>query len=121
MYRKGTHVSAIDRTSYALSYQGRRDGGKREFGIYGVSLGHSDSVNASASKPSSQLCDTDHVMRGLECSEDVGSGESSAYLCVDVLTALSRTRRRIVLFSPRNARDHGTGAGATKAERENAI
>ena len=67
MYRKDTHVSAIDRTSYALSYQGRRDGGKMEFGINGVSLGHSDSVNASASVPSSQLCDTDHVIRGLEC------------------------------------------------------
>jgi hypothetical protein len=55
MYRKDTHVSAIDRTSYALSYQGRRGGGKMEFGMNGVSLAHSDSVNASASVPSSQL------------------------------------------------------------------
>jgi len=55
MYRKDTHVSAIDITSYALSYQGRRGGGKMVFGMYGVSLGHSDSVNASASVPSSQL------------------------------------------------------------------
>jgi hypothetical protein len=93
-----------------------------EFGIYGVSRGHSDSVNASASVPSSQLCDTDDVMTGLECSGDVSSGESSAYLCADMLTALSRTRRRIVRFSPRYARDDGTGAGATKTERrENAI
>jgi hypothetical protein len=69
MYRKDTHVSAIDRTSYALSYQGRLGGGKMEFGINGVSLGHSDSVNASASVPSSQLCDTDDVMRGLECAK----------------------------------------------------
>ena len=54
--------------------------------------------------------------------EDLSFGESSAYLCVDMLTALSRTRRRIVRFSPRYARDHGTGAGATRAERrENAI
>jgi len=70
MYGKDTHVSAIDRTSYALSYQGRRDGGNMEFGINGVSLGHSVSVNASASVPSSQLCITDQFMRGLECSED---------------------------------------------------
>jgi hypothetical protein len=92
-----------------------------EFDINGVSLGHSDSVNASASVPSSQLCDTDHVMRS-ECSEDVCSGESSAYMCVDVLTELSRMRRRTVLFSPRYARDHGTGVGSRRAERrENAI
>ncbi len=62
MCRKDTHASAIDMTSYALSYQGRGDGGKMEFGINGVSLGHSDSVNAWASVPYSQLCDTDHVM-----------------------------------------------------------
>ena len=121
MYRKDTHVSAIDRTSYAFSYQGRTDGGKREFGINGLSLDHSDSVNASASVPSSQLCDTGHVMIGLECCEDVDSGESSAYLSVDMLTALSRARRRIVRFSPRYARDHRVGAGTTRAGRENAI
>ncbi len=60
-HRKGegfldTHDSAIDRTSFAFSYQGRLDGGNIEPGINGVSLGHSTSVNASASVPSSQLC-----------------------------------------------------------------
>jgi len=59
MYRKDTYASAIDRTSYALSYHGRGSGGKMVFGINGVSFGHSDSVNAWASVPSSQLCDTD--------------------------------------------------------------
>lgn len=91
-----------------------------EFGINGVSLGHSDSVNASASVPSSQLLRYRPVMR-MQRGRHFRK-KSSAYLCVDVLTALSRTRRRIVLFSPRYARDHGTGAGATSAEwRENAI
>jgi hypothetical protein len=50
-----TYASAIDRTSYALSYHGRGSGGKMVFGINGVSFGHSDSVNAWASVPSSQL------------------------------------------------------------------
>jgi hypothetical protein len=53
--RKDTHVSAIDKTSNAFSHQGRRAGGNMETGIYGVSLGHSASVNASASVPFSQL------------------------------------------------------------------
>jgi hypothetical protein len=81
-------VSAIDKTSNAFSHQGRRAGGNMETGIYGVSLGHSASVNASASVPFSQLC-------------------------VDMLTALSRTRRRSVVFNPRYAR--GTGAEETRA------
>ena len=67
--------------------------------------------------PVPNFCDTDHVMRGVEWSEDLGSEESSAYLCVGVLTASSQTSPRIVLFSPRYARDHSTGARATRAER----
>lgn len=106
-----THVSAIDKTSCAFSHQGRRAGGNMEPGINGVSLGHSASVNASASVPFSQLwCQSRQnwfrTWRGRP------SGERSAYLCVDMLTALSRTRRRSVVFNPRYAR--GTGAEETR-------
>jgi hypothetical protein len=50
-----THVSAIVKTSYALSHQGRRDGGGTEPDMKQESNGHSISVRASASVPISQL------------------------------------------------------------------
>ena len=53
-----THVSAINKTSYALSHHGRVVGGITEIGMKGVSQGHSASVRASASVPISQLCMT---------------------------------------------------------------
>jgi hypothetical protein len=62
---RDTHVSAIDKTSCAFSHQGRRAGGNMGTGIYGVSLGHSASVNASASVPFSQL-GANTVKAGLE-------------------------------------------------------
>lgn len=43
------------------------------------------------------------------------TGEKLAYLCVDMLTALSRTRRRVVVFRPLVAR--GSAAGETGAGR----
>jgi hypothetical protein len=52
------------------------------------------------------------VKTGLEHIQGVGPKKARAYLCVDMLMALSRTRRRTVLFSPRYARR--TGAEETR-------
>jgi hypothetical protein len=51
-----THVSAISKTSNALSHQGRLTGGSTEPGRNTESRGHSASVSASARVPISQLC-----------------------------------------------------------------
>jgi hypothetical protein len=71
---ENTHVSAIVKTSYALSHQGSRRGGGTEFGIKVASNGHSISVNASASVPISQL------WAGVGISKDVGS-EGTRHTC----------------------------------------
>lgn len=53
--KENTHVSAIIKTSYALSHHGRLVGGITGIGMKGVSQGHSVSMSASASVPISQL------------------------------------------------------------------
>lgn len=51
-----THVSAMAKTSYAFSHQGRITGGGSEPEWNTDSCGHLASVSASASVPISQLC-----------------------------------------------------------------
>jgi hypothetical protein len=103
-----THVSAIAKTSSALSHEGRGLGGNIDPGRKGVSVGHSNSVSASARVPFSQLRAT--PLRSAERLWGHPIEESTAHLWLDMLTALACTRRMTVVVSAR-----GTGEGETRA------